>query len=110
METLTMNGKERKRLTVMAGARSDEVFFSFRFWSDLLLIFLGIQGLIQWKVCLTGLNAAARLEDHDLPLLQHLATLKANLNSYQLRLFELMLRAGEILQKSSTNSKRWRET
>ncbi len=59
----------------------------------LLLIFLGIQGAIQWQVCLTGLKAVTRLEDHDLPLLQHLATLEADLNLYQLRHFELMLGA-----------------
>ncbi len=61
----------------------------------LLLVFLGVQGAIQWRVSREGVVAVSGLENEGLPSLASVAALESNLNLYRLRSYELMFVAEE---------------
>jgi len=56
----------------------------------LLLVFLLVQGIVLWGVCLRGTEATKGLEQEGLPSLRLLASLQENLAIYRLHSFELM--------------------
>ena len=56
----------------------------------LLLVFLLVQGIFLWGVCLRGSQATKGLEQEGLPSLRLLASLQENLAIYRLHSFELM--------------------
>ncbi len=56
----------------------------------LLLVFLGVQAALQWRVSREGVNAVGALENEGLPSLASVAALESNLNLYRLRSYELM--------------------
>ncbi len=56
----------------------------------LLLVFLGIQGAILWRVCQQGTLATSGLEKEGIPSLNSVGMLKQNLNLYRLHSYELM--------------------
>lgn len=56
----------------------------------LILVFLGVQGVVLWRVCREGAQAMHTLEKEGLPSSQSLAELEQNLVRYRLASYELM--------------------
>src|SRR5438045_3731395 len=56
----------------------------------LILVFLAVQGVVQWRVCREGTQAMRGLESEGLPSSQFVADLEQNLVRYRLASYELM--------------------
>jgi len=76
----------------------------------LLLAFLAVQGVVQWRVSRVGVDAIGRLNQEAIPSLEYVATLEANQNLYRLRSYELMFvpedqRSAKAAQADALNQK-----
>ncbi|HAV61320.1 MAG TPA: hypothetical protein DCY13_03035 [Verrucomicrobiales bacterium] len=83
-------GGSVKTVTVRRG------FLAVQALVALLLVFLVVQGTIQWRTSRDGAEAIAGLEEEALPSLDHMAALEANLNLFRLRSYELMFVAEDL--------------
>ena len=85
--------KQKKMTTVRRSFRVIQVLVG------LMLLFLVVQGAVQWKVSREGVESMARLEKEGLPGLADMAALEANINLFRLRSYEMMFVAEDQREK-----------